>query len=203
MKGIDRVYYINLERRSDRRQHIESEIARVGLTGERVDAIWDRNGALGCMQSHSKALAAFLASDAETALILEDDFTFVGSAAEIERLFSVAFEVMPADWDGLVLAYNPTAFSFCEGPAPFLVRLLGGQTTSGYLVRRSAAAELKSLWDDAAMKMWVEGLRHELCADICWQRLHREGKWYAFVPSMGYQYANHSDIQGHYAAHGC
>ena len=203
MKGIDRVYYINLERRSDRREHIESELTRVGLSGERVDAIWDRNGALGCMQSHSKALAAFLASDAETALILEDDFTFVDSGGEIQRLFSVALEAMPADWDGLVLAYNPAAFSASEGPAPFIMRLHGAQTTSGYLIHRRAAAALKELWDDAAMKMWVEGVRHELCADICWQELHRNGRWFVFVPSMGYQYANHSDIQGHYAAHGC
>lgn len=91
------VYVINLDGSRDRFQNIETHLAELQIQFIRIAAIDGRGcspnddcnydesamraamgrsllgGELGCVQSHRKALAAFLESKAEYAVILEDD----------------------------------------------------------------------------------------------------------------------------------
>lgn len=88
-----RIYYINLDRRADRRSEMENQFARLGLAAERIAAVtppdlteeqkarscdprrrhWMTEVELCCSLSHIKALDRFLRDGGENALILEDD----------------------------------------------------------------------------------------------------------------------------------
>ena len=40
--NIDHIFYINLERRTDKREEVERELHDFGLVGERFDAIYHK-----------------------------------------------------------------------------------------------------------------------------------------------------------------
>ena len=48
--------YINLQHRTDRLQHVEKELEKLGIKGERINAIKTSSGAVGCTLSHIKCL---------------------------------------------------------------------------------------------------------------------------------------------------
>jgi len=95
-----RAYYINLDRRPDRKEQVEAEITRMGFTPVRITAIdgqlWDGvgykargnarehywRGMAGCYFSHLKALRFAIAEDAFPCLICEDDTIFRGDIPE-------------------------------------------------------------------------------------------------------------------------
>lgn len=72
------IYVINLPERQDRRERITRELKRVGWYDRAIflEAVKNSNGALGCGQSHVKALRMGIASGHEHVLIMEDDFVF-------------------------------------------------------------------------------------------------------------------------------
>ncbi len=52
---VDKVVYINLAKRTDRRESIEFQLKKVGVPPEKIirfEAIENENGTLGCTLSH-------------------------------------------------------------------------------------------------------------------------------------------------------
>ena len=78
MERIKHAFYINLESRPDRREHVERQLSLVGVkNAQRFNAIKLPNGAIGCSMSHLKCLETALANDWEHVLIVEDDILFL------------------------------------------------------------------------------------------------------------------------------
>jgi glycosyl transferase, family 25 len=84
MTSLIPIYYINLASRTDRREHMENELARLGLSAERVEAVTRQelspaSGALvpssytASRLSHMRAWQLMLDRGAPAAIILEDD----------------------------------------------------------------------------------------------------------------------------------
>ena len=72
---MEHIVYINLEKRSDRREEIENELNDFQLHYERFEAIHDNPGILGCTKSHLRVLKLAKERGWKYVLILEDDFT--------------------------------------------------------------------------------------------------------------------------------
>lgn len=53
---IKHAFYINLDHRTDRKEHVEKELNTIGIKAERFNAIKMENGAIGCSMSHLKLL---------------------------------------------------------------------------------------------------------------------------------------------------
>ena len=70
------ILYINLDNRPDRNKHIIKILSDNKLFGERVSAIKDTNGYIGCVSSHIKCLDIAIRKDYDAVIILEDDFIF-------------------------------------------------------------------------------------------------------------------------------
>ena len=68
------ILYINLDHRTDRKEHME--ISLQGYNYERVSAIEDKDGYIGCAKSHIKCIEIARARKYQRVIILEDDFMF-------------------------------------------------------------------------------------------------------------------------------
>ena len=78
ISDIQNVLYINLESRSDRKEHVENQLAIIGLQNfNRFNAIKLENGALGCSMSHLKCLQTAKTNNWDHVLICEDDIQFL------------------------------------------------------------------------------------------------------------------------------
>ena len=116
MEGIDAVLYINLEHRSDRKEHLLKELSKFNLPEDkvyRIDAIKHNIGQLGCAKSHVKALEfAQSHSEWERVLVLEDDFTFRSdNEAEIDNKIKELL-YSHEDIEVGVLSFNPRTFKY-------------------------------------------------------------------------------------------
>jgi hypothetical protein len=113
------VYWINLDRATDRRLCMEKQFARRNITHHRVSAIdasvdawWQAfipeqppqqyQGSVACELSHYKAMHSFLQSNAPVALILEDDLSFEFEGWWSENLIDT-INGAPQGWETLQL----------------------------------------------------------------------------------------------------
>ena len=77
ISDIKHAFYINLDSRPDRKQHIENQLTTIGVHAERFKAIKLTNGALGCSMSHLKILEMAKKNAWSHVLIMEDDIKFL------------------------------------------------------------------------------------------------------------------------------
>lgn len=111
-------FYINLDARLDRREHTERQLARIGLTAERVSAVTpadipaDRISAasrfmsateLACSYSHRKIWQMMVDRGLDGAIIMEDDALLSASIVDV-----VATRDLPAHCDALQFESHPT-----------------------------------------------------------------------------------------------
>ena len=97
INGINKIYYINLDRSNDRNDKMINILSQINVPYERINAIDGNNlpdikninininlnsnslskYQLGCLLSHIKSINEFYLSDNNNCLILEDDISFV------------------------------------------------------------------------------------------------------------------------------
>ena len=71
---MDKIVYINLDHRKDRREEIEKQLSIFPQEKiERFSAIKHDNGAIGCSKSHIAVLELALKNNWKNLLVLEDD----------------------------------------------------------------------------------------------------------------------------------
>ena len=209
MEQIDAILYINLDHRTDRREHLEAEFKRMDLPEgkiHRINAIRNANGALGCTLSHLKALKLVEENPAwNRVLIMEDDFTFKGTSyndfdASLDDFFK-KFDLK--GWDIFLPSYNHWN-AIVEDTAYYNYRKVNySQTTSSYIFQRAYMDKLKTNFRASAEGLMRHGKVPEHCLDINWTRLQKEGQWFLVYPALGHQYDNHSDIEGRVVRYGC
>lgn len=134
-------FYINLDSSIDRRENVEKQMENYKIEGlERFSALTDPATFLSCTKSH---LEIFRESEAETLLILEDDFQIydVCSIKNYrydfkETLQSVMKELENIDWDVVLLGCNPKTYLI---PVTNLLSKNFKSTGSwGYIIKKGA-----------------------------------------------------------------
>ena len=86
MTLLDTIFYINLEKRKDRLAHVQEELAKLGIPGERVCAIETADGAIGCTLSHIKCLELAKQRHYPFVFVCEDDIQFTNPQVFLENL---------------------------------------------------------------------------------------------------------------------
>jgi GR25 family glycosyltransferase involved in LPS biosynthesis len=206
---FDVLYYINLEHRTDRNEHILAELAKTGIDESkvhRIDAVCIKEfGMLGCVKSHIKTLEAFLQTpdEIQNCLILEDDFKLKdlnNLNVSIENLD--AFFGMNIEYDVLMISGN---LIHCKRTfVPFLLKVDEAQTTSGYCITKKFAITLLENFREGADLLEKAGYQlHEVCLDQYWKRLQKDNKWFAIYPLIGEQMLSYSDIEKKTVYYGC
>jgi hypothetical protein len=203
---IDAIYYINLNKRPDRKNEFldnfnsidESRIKRVS------GHYYPDNGAVGCLMSHITALnLAFKDNYGPNILICEDDFT-IPDMDYCNRMLELAFEKFP-DWNVIMLGQN-TVESADTGVETEnhekIIKILNSQTTSGYLIKSSYIPKLLQIYETDMNAYMKSGEWGNYFVDQSWKVLQSTDNWYSFKPSVAIQRASHSDIAGGYVDYG-
>lgn len=189
--NIDKIFYINLEKRKDRREEIEKELNTFGLKYERFEAIETPGfGCLGCELSHLSVLKMAKERGYKNILILEDDFTFLITKEEFEKLITMFFHEK-IDYNICMISYNLLKKTDTE--YDFLWKSLDVQTSSGYIINSNYFDVLIDLFEktvpllNSTKEHWLYSL------DQIWKPLQKKDKWYCFKTRIGKQRPSWSD----------
>jgi GR25 family glycosyltransferase involved in LPS biosynthesis len=202
---VDRIYYINLEHRQDRKDDFLSNFSSVDeYRITRINASYEKgNGALGCLKSHIIALETALDnsnenSDEENILICEDDF-YIKDIFYCNRILNYAFTVLP-NWNVIMLAHNTHSSEdtvYITDKGEKIIKIKHSATGSGYLMKKSYIPRLLEIFKkDYNNYLKTNEWKSEYCNDVSWVQLQQKDEWYAFVPTIAIQRKSYSDIQG-------
>jgi hypothetical protein len=203
---FDKIYYINLAHRADRREHIEKTIAKLGVPVEkisRIEAEYTRGfGMLGCTKSHLKTVLHAKNSRCNTVIIFEDDFDIPNPEEFIRKMNHLMSQT--DDWDVIMMSSEPIHYE----PAIGLDNVI--KVSEAY---HASAYAVKGYYLDKLIDNFAESVRElsrlkkqppfeqgcPYCNDVNWRKLQRVDKWYAFFPTLGKQLINYSDISEEFA----
>jgi hypothetical protein len=208
LEYIDAILYINLDHRTDRKEHVLQEIRKIDPTLSKTHQIHaeyvPEHGALGATRSHIKAFQLFMSHpEWKNCLILEDDFTFVSSSVEeVNQQITDLFQGCPT-YDVLMLAHGLYMFSTEPTSSSLVNRILCAQTASGYVLYRDYLPTLLHNFQESCENLEKNGKSSWGCLDMHWKRLQPVGKWFAYYTRIGYQYESYSDIEKYVANYKC
>jgi len=184
--------YINLLSRTDRKDHVEKELKKIGVTNPiRFNAIKLENGALGCSMSHLKCLQLAKNADYDYIFICEDDITFLNSELflnQLERFLSIN-----RIWDVILVAEN-NMIPY-EKVDSTCIKVSNCQTTTGYIVKREYYDKLIDNYKEGIQKQLKEPTEPEYKIDKHWFKLQKEDNWFLITPLSVIQREDYSDIE--------
>jgi len=189
---IKHAFFINLDSRPDRKQHVEGQMSALGIPVERFKAIKLKNGAIGCSMSHIKLLEMAKANNWPHILIVEDDILFTKPSVFVEQLNR--FLAGHKDFDvALFAGNNMPPYTVVDDSC---VRVSKCQTTTGYLVQRHYYDTLIANYKKGIECLMREPHNHSLYAiDKYWFHLQALHKWYLITPLTVVQREDYSDIE--------
>lgn len=201
-ENIDKIIYVNLDKRSDRLEEISNELKRYKLydKAKRFSAIYHPSGTVGCGKSHLNILKMAKEKKYKNILILEDDFYFVVSKDEFESNLRLFFENVKK-FDVCMFSYNLKKSDPCE--YSFLLKVVEGQTSSGYLVNENYYDSLINLYEEAIPLLESTGIHWIYANDQIWKKLQIIDTWYCFRNRLGKQRDGFSDISQTYTNYDC
>jgi GR25 family glycosyltransferase involved in LPS biosynthesis len=186
---VDRVFYINLDKRTDRRELVEKEFERVGLEVERFPGFERKPGIVGCGESHLTCLKMARDRGWKNVLIFEDDFEFMVSKEEfwaaLKRFFDDGI-----DYDVLMFSY---LMHDSEPYNDYLLKVNYASTASAYIVHNCFYDSLIDLYEENFPLLKSTGKHWLYANDQVWKKLQPRARWYAFHPRLGRQRASFSD----------
>ena len=197
---LDKVVYINLESRPDRRAQIENELySRIPPEKIiRLDAVYDQHGHLGCSQSHIKALEMAIQGQWKNVLIVEDDAMWNSYDNGYKRLVELIKE--NPTFDVITLGNVGASFDSLTG------RLYRAQTCTAYLVNNhyfhilhdNFVRGYNELSKIREMTSPDQRFMHEqqYCVDQYWKVLQPRDNWFIVNPALMIQRPSKSSIVG-------
>jgi glycosyl transferase family 25 len=187
------VIYINLEKRTDRNQHILSEFKKIGVEDAiRFKAIELENGALGCSMSHLKCLEIAKKENYEMIFICEDDIQFLHPDMFLTQLKSF-MDSSFLNWDTVLVAGN-NMIPYVP-ITTYCIKIFNCQTTTGYIVKRDYYDKLIQNYKEGIQKLLKEPYNNEYKIDKFWFKLQKLDNWYLIVPLSIIQKEDYSDVE--------
>ena len=183
---VDKIVYINLEERTDRKEGIENELCFINSDKIiRFNAIKDKMGIIGCVKSHITVLEMAIENNWKNCLILEDDMewkNFDSNYPVLEKLIENDYDVIILG--GIYLQYNKTTLK-CNHAI----------TTTAYLINNSYYSKLlQNFKDGLELRSKCSETDNTYNLDEYWNKLIKKDNWYVVVPNLSIQKADFSDI---------
>lgn len=196
MEHIDKIIYINMDARTDRRAELEAEFARIGIPNDKIMRFpaSSYNGCpnTGCLVSHANVIHLAYEMGYRNVLVLEDDFRFIEDATKVNADIGAFFD-MKLDWDVLMLT-TCSAVVIPEYVGYLASRISSSTNGAGYLVNRPMMMELVELFDSNVENLFNTKAHWLYQNDILWKSLMPTKQWYMFNHYLGYQVGGYSDL---------
>lgn len=186
---VDKVYFINLDRRPDRLEHAVNQFGMNNIVAERFSAT-DGNsfdlypqlqrGAAGCLHSQISIIRSALKQGLSRIAIFEDDVFFVEN---FESKFSNFYAQVPEDWQFVYLANNKV-FADVHRISENVDRVSRAWSAHAFLINESAM----QLTIDVASK-------GDMPIDVYYGILQQHLPAYCATPALAGQRPDHSDIE--------
>jgi len=187
---LDKVIYINLEHRDDRRNIMDKffEDTRMPLDKVvRFPGIKRSYGQLGALESHMEVLKLAKQNGWKNTLVLEDDleiFNFEEGYTQLEELVKLP------NWDVIMLCGWYWNFNF--------PRIYNAANCGAYLVNENYIDKLLQNRINALNSL-SKGIgfnfkNPKFNADMCWKVLQKVDTWYGIQPCLCRQVDGFSDI---------
>ncbi len=176
---VDKVFVINLAKRTDRMEVISSELNVRGIEFERWEATENENGVLGLLLSMKALFNHCLSNGLDRVLILEDDCTF--HVDPVAFLKAVASQV-PKDFHCLYLGLN--LISKPVRISENILRITGAYSTHSLIYTRKGMELILPILDR-------DPTPYDL---LLFHNIHALGKSYCTYPMIATQRSGYSDI---------
>ena len=192
VSDIQHAFYINLDSRPDRKQHVERQLGIIGINAQRFKAIKLPNGALGCSMSHLKLIETAKANNWPHILVVEDDILFTNPSLFIQQCNK--FLSTHKEFDvALISGNNVPPYREIDDTC---VQVTKCQTTTGYLVQNHYFDTLIQNYKMGIQNLMREPENHRIYAiDKFWFNLQAIHKWYLIIPLTVTQREDYSDIE--------
>lgn len=182
---IDKVVYINLDRRLEKNVHMQN-ITSVFPPEKvhRFSAIEWTPGRVGCTKSHIAVMKLAIEQQWKNVLILEDDVVW----NRYEQGYAQLEDLVQKDYDVIHLGpsvprYNINTF-----------QLYSASTTSSYIINGHYIPTLLSNFEEGLELLVSANDIDKYPCDKYWEACIQKDKWYLCMPSLMYQMENYSDI---------
>jgi glycosyl transferase family 25 len=195
ISDIKHAFYINLDSRPDRKEHVESQLAAIGINAERFKAIKLTNGALGCSMSHLKIMETAKENNWDHILIVEDDIKFLNPDLFVNQFnkFLETHELESSFDVALIAGNNMPPFTEIDDTC---VKVTRCQTTTGYLVRNHYFDTMIHNYRKGIEKLMKNPDEHKFYAlDKYWFHIQEKHNWYLIIPLTVVQRPDYSDIE--------
>lgn len=192
MQNIDKVVYINLQKRPERRTHIESVLSEYGIQADRFEAIEHSYGLYGCGLSHLAVLKMARDNGWKNVLILEDDILINRSPEEFHKDLSKLFEEGP-EFDAFMLDINLQRSEPAE--QDWLIRVRYAHCAGAYIVQGHYYQKLIDLYEWALPILLDTQIHWEYANDSAWGKLQQDDRWYSFKNQICRQMNGYSDTK--------
>ena len=192
VSDIKHAFYINLDSRPDRKQHVERQLGIIGINAQRFKAIKLQNGALGCSLSHLKLIETAKANNWPHILVVEDDILFTNPSLFVQQCNK--FLSTHKEFDvALISGNNIPPYREIDDTC---VQVTKCQTTTGYLVQNHYFDTLIQNYKMGIQNLMREPENHRIYAiDKFWFNLQAIHKWYLIIPLTVTQREDYSDIE--------
>jgi GR25 family glycosyltransferase involved in LPS biosynthesis len=186
---IDKIVYINLDHRQDRRDVMAKFFEEGGMPSEKIirfSAIKHTKGAIGCLASHTEVLRMAKKEGWKNVLILEDDLQWINLESAYQQLLEL---ITKPKWDVILLCGWYKIYDF--------PRVYDSLNTGAYLVNGDYYDTL------LANREWA--LRNipkprnifsnipSYAADFSWKYVMQKHMWYCLYPCICSQIDDYSD----------
>ena len=185
--NIQKIVYINLEHRTERKQSIEKEILKCFPLEkvQRFNAIKEERGAIGCTKSHIAVLEMAIQQKWKNILIMEDDMVCFN---DFESKLPILKKKLQEEYDVIVLAGGTPVYN------TETLKLAKCHCTGAYIVNSSYYTTLLQNFKEGLVQLETYyGRTEQNNIDMYWQRLQEKDNW--FLIQLLYNAPGFSDIK--------
>lgn len=190
---FDKIYCINLDKRTDRWEESQKEFQKINIEVERFSAVdgtkiknvdklfvghFEKAGQFGCLISHLNIIKKAKESEISSVVILEDDVVF---CEDFNKEFNLCMNEMPENWDMIFFGsnhvYPPIKIS------DRIFKLQRAYSAHCYVIRDRMYDKLIGL---------IEPMYEPL--DVTYANIQLISNCYVFNPHLVWQRPGYSDI---------
>ena len=184
---IDKVIYINLDERQDRRDIMKAFFEKGKIPEDKIvrfPAIRRRVPGVGCLLSHTSVLETAKQNGWKNILILEDDLQWLDFEPAYKQLEEL---VSKPKWDTILLTGFYIKYEF--------PRIYSSLNAGAYLVNESYIDTLleNRKWSIKMKNNFFKFQKGHYSVDVAWAKLMEKDTWFCLYPCICSQVDGQSD----------